>query len=204
MRYGGKVSVSETLKQVLGTSLGTESETAENNTESDTTTGNFVVPPWARLLITEQRRRKVTVTPWTASGVRDFGLKLRLYHWVSSQSKWLKEHDIDYVSVMEFVQFWHGGDTRGKSLIGFYEKTTGKVRAAIEAIENDDIRTLSLEGEEREVYEDNSELKAVELPLPGFVRSYWFAYLSDSSRHADEQIVPDDILAAWQAQQKGG
>ena len=201
---GGSLSVAETLKQVLGTSFGTENETSENNTESDTTSDDFTAPPFARLLITEQRRRKVTVTPWTASGVREFGPQFKLYHWVNRQSPYLKKHDDKFVSVVEFVQFWHGGDTRFASMKGFYETTTDGVRAAIDYLENTDNRTLSLQGEQRDVFEDNSELVAEELPLPGHERQYWFAYLSDESRHADEQIVPDDILAAWQAQNKGG
>ena len=194
----GSASVSETLKAVLGTSLGTEAETAENNTESDKVTEDFVAPPFARLLVTEKRRRKVTVTPWVASGVRDFGLNLRLYHWVNQQSRWLHEHDLDYVSVTEYVQYWRGGDTRGERLIGWYEATTDQVRAALDSIEDEDNRKLSLEGEEREVYEDNSELDAQELPLPGHEKQYWFAYLGDASRITPEDQVPPDILAEWQ------
>ena len=152
----GEASVSETLKAVLGTSLGIEKDSGEDDTVADTVSGDFTAPPFARLIITEQRRRAVTITPWTARGVREAGLKFQLYKWLYNASPWLKIDNPTFVSFAELVQALHGGDTRFTEMRGWYEKQAPRVRGAVNWLEQPINRYLDLQGEDRDVYEDNS------------------------------------------------
>ena len=156
------VEVSQEISIKVGATFSSNEATESRNTRNETRAVHLSLDPGESVVVTLEKDKAITVTPYHIDGVLDFDLLLNFPDWTHSEyMDWTHEGSkkVEFDSFRSFMQFLEGYDTRYPHMRDFIDKCPPWVYKAVDWLRDPTNRTIKAIGELRREFDNNARLE---------------------------------------------
>ena len=160
------VNVSLEISVHAGISESRTQEMSHSTAKSVEKEYNFEWEPGDHVMITAEKRRTTSRTPYTVQGIRDFTTKLNFYNWTESPylrgAHWDKheEKEVTFNTFRDILRWLEGYDVRFPNMRKFIDNCSKEAYESIEWFRDSSNRMLIADGELLRIFDDDEKIVA--------------------------------------------
>ena len=162
-------SIEEAIKLHFGFALDDTQSTSENIDETEEIKEDIPLPEGKKVLVTLEKNKLITETPFSINGYVDMGFDLDFEDWATSKHKQghllfgrhKHKNRFKFNNLLEFEQFLNGYHVEFPSMRKY--KPSAKAEDAMHWIFNEKNRLIQAEGIKRREYDNNVTIKVTEV-----------------------------------------
>ena len=161
--YGG-VEFQQTLKATFGTEFDVSDTEHESKSVEQQITQDLRVPAGKKIIVSFEKNKMITETPFTVNGYLDFKLWLNFEDWASEDLRqgkllfqnWHKgDKKFEFGSLLAFERFLKGYDVKYPQMASYPTHASGDAKKAMDWIFDKENRKIEATGTKRREFDNN-------------------------------------------------